>query len=302
MKGRGEMYPIIGYTIILAFIILLINLTFNFLVFRRPKKMEDDKFEIAGFAYDPNQDIFYSVLDAWQREYGYCHLYDEASTIISLVVDAEPIIFEYDNKLWLIEFWKGQYGMTSGAEIGIYNAPITKNKKSHFFNSITDEEMLDMSYTLFKNDEYYFKRQDKHWWLTGFKLGDFVNPEDLRLYVTINFKDLDMAHAFIKELIRIGYQRDKISIHDTKVSVIFDKPYSKQPCTRNKFLINIAQSRNKMFVDRYKELTINTDNITEKANLIKEKDPKLYKKINNIGFSKGIYSLISHLKIRKSDK
>ena len=29
-----------------------------------------------GFKYDPYQDIFYSLMYAWQRDYGYCRLYD----------------------------------------------------------------------------------------------------------------------------------------------------------------------------------------------------------------------------------
>lgn len=73
-----------------------------------------------GFAYDPSQDLFYSLMDCWQRNFGYCRLYDEATATFSMIIDCEPIYFRYGGKKWLIEFWKGQYGMTTGGEIGIY--------------------------------------------------------------------------------------------------------------------------------------------------------------------------------------
>ena len=34
----------------------------------------------AGFAYDRKGDVFYSLMDCWQREMGYCQLYDEGSS------------------------------------------------------------------------------------------------------------------------------------------------------------------------------------------------------------------------------
>ncbi len=52
----------------------------------------------AGYAYDNKQDIFYSKIDAWQRQMGYCRLYDEAASLMGMVVDSEPVFFEYNNK------------------------------------------------------------------------------------------------------------------------------------------------------------------------------------------------------------
>jgi len=76
----------------------------------------------AGFLYDSAQDIIYSSMNALQRETGFCHLYDEAApAIISAIIDCEPIRFHYGGKDWMIELWKGQYGLETGAEIGVYN-------------------------------------------------------------------------------------------------------------------------------------------------------------------------------------
>ena len=75
----------------------------------------------AGFAYDRKEDIFYSLMDCWQREMGYCQLYDEGSSLFNMVMHCEPVRFSYAGKRWMIELWKGQYGITTGAEVGIYN-------------------------------------------------------------------------------------------------------------------------------------------------------------------------------------
>lgn len=54
--------------------------------------------ETAGYLYNPKQDIFYSRKNAWQRNMGYCRLYDEAEAPSGMIVDCEPIYFEYDEK------------------------------------------------------------------------------------------------------------------------------------------------------------------------------------------------------------
>ena len=84
--------------------------------------------EPFGFAYDGRQNIFYSRMDSWQRKYGYGRMFDEAAAPLNMIIDCEPVYFEYKDKRWLIEFWKGQYGIATGAEVGVYYLP--KEKRS----------------------------------------------------------------------------------------------------------------------------------------------------------------------------
>ena len=88
----------------------------------KPERIEELNRDLKpfGFAYDYTQDIFYSIMDCWQRNFGYFRLYDEACAAFSMIIDCEPIYFNYNGKKWMIEFWKGQYGMTTGGEVGIY--------------------------------------------------------------------------------------------------------------------------------------------------------------------------------------
>ena len=107
-----------------------------------------------GYCYYCNYGIFSSTLNAWQKKAGYTYLYDYMAPRFQMVFDALPVYFDYDGKTWLIEFWKGQYGINTGAEIGIYHSDRIipeKNYKEAIFNSAEDYEMLNCSFTLFNN-------------------------------------------------------------------------------------------------------------------------------------------------------
>jgi hypothetical protein len=80
--------------------------------------------DLAGFDYDPSQGIIYSKMYPLQRNFGYAYGYDAAALLMSAVIDCEPIFFDYDGKTWMIELWKGQYGLETGCEIGVYTRPI----------------------------------------------------------------------------------------------------------------------------------------------------------------------------------
>ena len=68
-----------------------------------------------------DQDIIFSRMNAWQRDFGYAYVYDfVAPATINAIIDCEPFFFRYNNKDWMIELWKGQYGFETGAEIGVY--------------------------------------------------------------------------------------------------------------------------------------------------------------------------------------
>lgn len=75
-----------------------------------------------GFVCKPEEEILVSTEDAWQRKYGYEALYDALAPHFNMIFDYYPVYFDYQGKTWLIEFWKGQYGINTGAEAGIYHA------------------------------------------------------------------------------------------------------------------------------------------------------------------------------------
>ncbi len=248
---------------------------------------------IAGFAYSKEQDIFFSTINAWQRNFGYSRLYDEAAPHFAMIVDSEPVYFEYDNKRWLIEFWKGQYGLTTGCEVGIYNTKrpefsIPGIFNETFYDCARDEDMLFISYTFYKNGQELFAREDKHWWLTGFKLGEFSQPSELFMEISITLKDEAMLDAFIEGMSNLGYMNDEMDVSDKTVRFVFGEPHSTQPHSRTKELEDFMQSYNKQNCDLFKELTQDYNGTPSKLIALRKKDPSLYNSVLNFGGIKRI--------------
>lgn len=256
----------------------------------------DEVIEFSGYAYDSKQDVFYSRMDAWQRTFGYSRLYDEAAAPMGMIIDCEPIYFQYGGKKWLIEFWKGQYDLTTGCEIGIYttegtNFDIFGSFNGTFYKSASNLERLKMSFTLKKNNQILFKRKDKHWWLTGFRLGEFSQPSDLTMDIIITLKNEIMRNEFIKGLKNANYSDEEFILNGNTISLKFSKTHVQQPTTRNKETDRIIQRKNKYLCDIYQNITKGYSNMPDKLKAVQEKAPDLYKEILNIGKPKKLFKM-----------
>lgn len=248
---------------------------------------------IAGFAYSKEQDIFYSTINAWQRNFGYSRLYDEAAPHFAMIVDSEPVYFNYDNKRWLIEFWKGQYGITTGCEVGVYN---TKRPEFNipgvfdetFYDCASDDDIIYISYTLFKNGQELFSIEDIHWWLTGFKLGEFSQPCELVMDISLTLKDEAMLDAFVEGIRQTGYSNNEIEVNGNTVRIEFNKPHSSQPHSRTKDIEDFMQSYNKQNCELFRKLTGDYNSIASKLVVLQKKAPALYNSILNFGGPKRI--------------
>lgn len=284
------------------------NPTYNKKVSKDKVSLLNNELEPYGFAYQPENDLFYSIMNGWQRDFGYCQLYDEVAATLSMIIDCEPVRFEYQGKKWLIEFWKGQYGMTTGSEIGVYTTKGPDLDIPGFFNgtfyqSAANEDFLHMSMTLKKNKEELFKTSGLHWWLTGFKLGEFSQPSELTLDIEITLKDDGMRDAFIDELLVIGYKVEDLTVIDNTVSFTFDKPHSPQPFTRIPLTEYLMQKNNEQNCNAYKTLTKDHDNTLSKLDFIKNEAPKMYRHVLNLGKTRqffGDYDTIKNF-IDKND-
>lgn len=185
--------------------------------------------EPFGFSYDSTQDIFTSRTDAWQKSFGYGKIYDHAAPSMNMVFDAEPVYFNYQKKTWLIQFWKGQYGINTGAEAGVYHAdsiipPALRSQT--LFRAAEEEEMLPMQIRLFSGEETLFCCSGPHWWLTGFDTGRWTPPSGLEMEVSITFPDAEMCSSFLRSLTKLGYKWQEICLWDTTVRFLFTAPKS----------------------------------------------------------------------------
>jgi hypothetical protein len=209
----------------------------------------------AGFLYDPVQDIIYSKLDAWQRKLGYTWAYDVGAAGVGMIIDCEPFYFQYAGKQWMIELWKGQYGLETGAEIGVYRDEIGVNVDpgSRVYACVDAPDQLLIQFTLYRNGRKLFQRgPESHWWLTGFKWGVFTaDTLDLTMELEIVFPKTEMRDAFkraVKEKKYATTERDAKSIAFT-----FDVPRTPQPGSRL-LLEGIAQEANERVVGKYNDL------------------------------------------------
>ncbi len=266
---------------------------------RRQLKRLNKVLESKGFAYEPNGDYFYSLINCWQRKTGYCRLYDEAAPFFNMIMDCEPVQFEYKGKRWLIEMWKGQYGITTGCEIGIYNTSrediVSEKFTGPFYEAIREDEMLDLSYTLKRKGETLLQRQARHWWLTGFALGTFSQPEDLTLEGRIVFPERAMRNAFLQALRSLGYQPHEFQADDLTVVVHFTKPHAKQPASQTGLQRQIAQDLNKSNCELYQTVTTPYTDTLDRLELLTRMAPNLFDFLLNSLYAKAFFEAFEWL-------
>lgn len=248
------------FLIIIPSIFILTKLILHFIVYKFGK-VSYEGFSALGFAYDKEKDIFYTTNDAWQRNFGYCHLYDVFAPLFMMIIDTEPVKFYYDNRNWMITFWKGQYGMTTGAEIGVYATKQKMVNKRTLYMPV-DKDMLDMSFTLYKKGDKIASIKSKHWWLAIFKLGMYSKPKHLSMDISITFLDKEMLNSFLRSFKKLGYKTKHYNIVDNTLSFTYKKPHKRKVWTRMwliSFIMQHYNKRNVKWYDRYVEDIIDTD-------------------------------------------
>lgn len=229
-----------------------------------------------GYAYDINGDYFHTLPDAWQRQMGYSEIYDKNAIRMNMYFDCEPIYFTHKGRSYLLELWKGQYGITTGAEIGFYVSE--KEDAAHpeklFYESVSDREMIPMRFVLKKQDEVLLACEQVHWWLTGFVLGTFSWPEELRMEVSIAFPDYSMKNSFYNALRKKGY--NQIYTAGSLIRFVFETPFAKQP-RHSRLRIRLVQWLNKGNCKQYHKLTGAYERTLDKVDYLGMCFPKIYR-------------------------
>ena len=214
--------------------------------------------EPFGFCYDADQDVFSSRTDAWQKNFGYGRIYDLAAPSMNMVLDTEPVYFNYQKKTWLIQFWKGQYGITTGAEVGIYHAdsvipPMLRGQT--LFQAASEEEMLPLRIRLYSHSRRLFCFTRKHWWLTGFCIGTLHAPARLTAEYTIAFPDMEMCGSFLTGMTGLGYSWEELQVEETTVRFTLSVPKtpdsSPSPQWRRRYIL----WKDRLFCKIYQKVT-----------------------------------------------
>ncbi len=211
-----------------------------------------------GYYYHCNCGCFSATLNAWQKKAGYTYLYDYMAPRFQMVFDFLPVYFNYANKTWLIEFWKGQYGINVGAEIGIYHTDriIPKDSyKTSMFEAVATEEMLPCSFLLYNPNGNFVHVKKKHWWLTAFFTGQYSNPSQLIMENTITFPNHEMLSAFIDGLKNAGYSAKDFTVSELSITFLFHHQNKQEYHFTTRLWCRFSQWKNKNFCRLYLWIT-----------------------------------------------
>ncbi len=189
-------------------------------VVTKPNLIKDllERKQILSYQYSYIDDYYYTNdKDCWQYNFGFGKVYDLVAPYILLEYDYTRVFFTYEGKDWMIQLWKGQYGMLFyGGEIGVYNKAHSDKKDTVFtmYKCPAKEDWLKMEMTLyhdegFGNYERQFTREyGEYWWCTGFKDGHLRRQEpadELRMTGRITLKDAEMTGLFTQGLKDCGF-------------------------------------------------------------------------------------------------
>lgn len=203
-----------------------------------------------GYVYHCCCGFFSSTVDAWQKDAGYTWAYDYLAPRFQMVFDSLPVYFNYRDRTWLIEFWKGQYGINAGGEIGIYHSDRllseTEYRTAHF-EAANEEEMLSCTLQLFLDNGAFVKISQRHWWLTAFLPGVFSRPSELCLKATVCFRNREMMEAFFRGLCRAGYSPEWVTVQNLSLSFTFHHPGKVHYGFLTRFHRRLSQCLNRMY-------------------------------------------------------
>lgn len=175
---------------------------------------------VLSYLYNENEQFFYVEDDPWQRQFGFNKIYDGAANFAVMYYDTVRVKFNYAGKDWMIQMWKGQYGMVFiGAEIGVYTKD--PSRTVDHYECASDADSLKMQMSLYDGDKWLFTRKyDTYWWVTGFVPGTLTRFNDrsgLTVLAMITLKDQAMTGHFLEALKDNGFKKGYtgFSTHDT---------------------------------------------------------------------------------------
>ena len=178
-----------------------------------------------GFYYESRWDVISDRTDARQKAFGYLDAYNRAAPYLSMVFDSYPIYFDYEGRSRLVQIWKGQYGICTGCEIGLYYADgIVKKSdyKKTLFHAAGESDWLDMSVTLWKDGKRIASLDKRQWWLTVFDPGNFSRPQELSMDVSVHLRNYEFGRKLCEALIEGGIK--ETDIFWSRRSIFFHVP------------------------------------------------------------------------------
>lgn len=168
----------------------------------------------TGFNYNLQEAMVYATIDSWMRQFGFCVFYDIAANSMPLLWHyiTRRFTFEYNGLEWMIQIWKGNYLITNGAEVGVYNRE--PGSFGTFYNCASDDQLMEMSLQVYHGDDLLVNQDPQmHWWINGFQMSRrrYI-PHTLTMNFSIVMPDEEMLNAFCQSI-------DSHYLHDVTYTV-----------------------------------------------------------------------------------
>lgn len=175
--------------------------------------------QVLSYKYSYKDDYYYTNdKRCWQQSFGFSKFYDLVAPYILLEYDYVRVYFTYEGKDWMIQLWKGQYGMVFyGAETGVYTKKHSDSAPGVFtvYQCAKEGDWLDMDMTMYHDttglgtyQREFTREYGRYWWCTGFKRGHLRVEEparELRTTGTITLKSEEMTTLFTEGLLQCGF-------------------------------------------------------------------------------------------------
>lgn len=177
-------------------------------------RMGYDVIGLKSYIYNDDKDP-----ECFQKNFGYHPVYDIGANLIDFSIETTKLDFDYEDKEYRIQLWKGQYISgeigTVGGEIGVYTRP--ESDSGEFYNCADEDDWLKMEMTVywdeFDNGEYlpqFTRNYNDFWWATGFVDGQLKNRRDsntMRVLGRITFETEEQAEAFDEAMSKKGFTK-----------------------------------------------------------------------------------------------
>ena len=177
----------------------------------------------TGFNFNLHESLVYATINCWMRNFGFCVFYDIAANTMPLLWHyiTRRFTFEYDGLEWMIQIWKGNYLITNGAEVGVYNRE--PGSFGTFYNCATDDQLMEMSLQVYHGDDLLVNQEPQmHWWINGFRISErrYI-PDSLTMKFSILMPDEDMLNAFCQAIDKNYYHDVTYTVEGLKVNVVW---------------------------------------------------------------------------------
>lgn len=176
----------------------------------------------SGFDFSTENLLVTAPMYCWMRQAGFCIEYDLLCYVLPIYrYRTRRFKFDYGDKEWMIQCWKGNYMCTNGGEVGIYNREAWRFGSA--YDVIEDEDRMPMSLKVLHGDDVIVDiAETEHWWINGFTLAKrLYQPYSLTEIFTITFPDEEMMNAFCKAVDNNVYHDVVYTVEGLKVTCLW---------------------------------------------------------------------------------